>query len=1063
MRPSCLTRAVAPAAALVVLAPLTGLASVSAASARPLSLADFTQETGGSVASNDLRGTSAAGLAACAPAPGDEPVPRATEQAGCARYIVVLKNNVRHPAAVAKEHAAEHGVLADLVYRSALKGYAGLMPIDQVGALRKDTRVASVEVDSEATIFEQETPTGIDRIFATQNSQIGIDGHDNRRIDVDIAILDTGIDYGHPDLNLAGRTDCTYGSPFTRQPVNCLDDAGDDGNGHGTHVAGTAAAIDNGEGVVGVAPGARLWAVKVLGDNGSGSLSGIIAGIDWVTAHSDTIEVVNMSLGCHCQSPAMDKAIAKSVRAGVVYTVSAGNSARDAKDTIPANHPDVITVSALADFDGRPGAAGSPTCRTDQDDTLADFSSFGAVVDVAAPGVCILSTWKGGGYNSISGTSMASPHVAGVAALLSSGGNDPSSKTDVDGIRQEIINTGNFDWSDVRPEVCGRSGCIPGDSPDGIQEPLVDVSDEASFAPATVGGPFYVAPKARFTRICTESRRCSFDASKSTGSSAISEYRWNFGDNTGASGITASHTYKRNGVYTVTLTVTDARGLVGRQAMNINVARPNQLAAPRCGAPGDDRCETWVASYDNPNGYGPELYYGVDVSLDGAVSADGKLVFVTGYSWDHSTRSFDIATVAYHAATGQKAWVARYNGPQGYDDVGWYVRVSPDGKRIYVAGQRDTDFIERDVSSSQDGVMLAYDAATGQQLWVRNVGTPECADGFSGLAVTADGSRVVGTAPKCRDFGSGDYRTVAFDATSGAELWDVTYEGLGYEDSPTTLDISPDDRLVFVSGQSSTGPEFDFETVYDYATVAYDTATGQRVWVARDSYEQAWDTDLAEIKAGAEGSRVYLSHARSTVAYDATTGDRLWDTPRYNRAGGAPGFGDRRDFAVSPNDELVYVTGMIDYQDYDTDWSAPPLTDAVTVAYNATTGDEVWIARYKGDGYDGFYGDSGESVAASPDGTTVYVAARVVTADASAIDTAMIAYDATTGQQLSVARYNPAPSGKGYASVRTVLVASDARKVYIAGNVHRVDYTLVDLASYLVLSYDTTDLTTRNR
>jgi subtilisin family serine protease len=246
-------------------------------------------------------------------------------------------------------------------------------------------------------------------------------------------------------------------------------------------VAGTIGALDNGIGAVGVAPGARLWGVRVLGNNGSGYMSWIAAGIDWVTARASTIEVANMSLGCECTSQAMDDAITRSVDAGVVYVVAAGNSDKDASTFSPARHPDVITVSALADFNGEAGGGAAATCRADTDDTLADFSNWGPLVELAAPGVCIYSTHMNGGYATYSGTSMASPHVAGAAALLASGTGDPQNRSAVMAIRSTLVSAGNTNWID--------------DSGDLVKEPLLDVSNTAVFHPALVpsssggGGP----------------------------------------------------------------------------------------------------------------------------------------------------------------------------------------------------------------------------------------------------------------------------------------------------------------------------------------------------------------------------------------------------------------------------------------------------------------------------------------------------------------------------------------------------------------------------------------------
>jgi subtilisin len=177
-------------------------------------------------------------------------------------------------------------------------------------------------------------------------------------------------------------------------------------------VAGTVAAKDNHFGVVEVAPGARLWAVKVVDNTGTGTVESIICGVDWVTAHRSTIEVANMSLtgeapeppgaGCTTGDPFHD-AVCRSVRAGVTYAVAAGNSASNARNFAPASYDEVITVSALADFDGKPGGkTPGRTCLPprvrEQDDTLADFSNFGRDIDLIAPEVCILSAVPGGGY-----------------------------------------------------------------------------------------------------------------------------------------------------------------------------------------------------------------------------------------------------------------------------------------------------------------------------------------------------------------------------------------------------------------------------------------------------------------------------------------------------------------------------------------------------------------------------------------------------------------------------------------------------------------------------------------
>lgn len=366
---------------------------------------------------------------------------------------IVLLNDTAAPDKVSAEHARKHGAQVDHTYRYALNGYAARMSDQAAARVAQDPRVRSVERDHVVTAFAQSTPTGINRVDGELSSTVS--GNGGGVADVDVAVIDTGIDIDHPDLNVVGGKNCSTGRSY------------DDGNGHGTHVAGTIGARDDANGVVGVAPGARLWAVRVLNNQGSGSWSSIICGVDWVTANSRTIEVANMSLGGSGSEPvasgcatgnALHDAICKSVAAGVTYAVAAGNSSADAAGFVPAAFDEVITVSALADFNGLAGGGAAATCRSDVDDTFADFSNYGADVDLIAPGVCINSTWKGGGYNTISGTSMASPHVAGAAALYkaSNSGATPAQ------VKSALQSAGNLNWNDA-------------EDPDSTREKLLNV------------------------------------------------------------------------------------------------------------------------------------------------------------------------------------------------------------------------------------------------------------------------------------------------------------------------------------------------------------------------------------------------------------------------------------------------------------------------------------------------------------------------------------------------------------------------------------------------------------
>ncbi|MDW0169556.1 MAG: S8 family serine peptidase [Nitrososphaeraceae archaeon] len=325
------------------------------------------------------------------------------------QYIVVLKDDdilssTNSPAI----EAMKQGAGLRHIFDHSLHGFAMKVPNDKVlQAVMKIPEVDYVQPDIKVTAFVQSLPTGIDRADGDLSSTKSGDG--SGVVDVDIGIMDTGIDLNHPDLNVYRQVSFISGTS-----------SGNDDNGHGTAVAGVAAAKDNSQGVVGVAPGARLWAIKVLDSNGIGFMSDLIEGIDYVTQHAKEIEVVNLSFGGDGSSDAFHTAISKSVSAGVTYVVAAGNEAKDASSVIPASFSEVIAVSAIVDTDGKCGAKSSISTTAGKDDTFASFSNYGSVIDIAAPGVLIKTTTKGDSYSSFTGTSAATPHVAGAAALYKS-------------------------------------------------------------------------------------------------------------------------------------------------------------------------------------------------------------------------------------------------------------------------------------------------------------------------------------------------------------------------------------------------------------------------------------------------------------------------------------------------------------------------------------------------------------------------------------------------------------------------------------------------------------------
>lgn len=219
-------------------------------------------------------------------------------------------------------------------------------------------------------------------------------------------ILDSGIDMDHPDLNVNASLSKSFLQPgFLSFLFGDNNDSPNDENGHGTHVAGTVAAKDNGQGVIGVAYGAEVVAVRVLDANGSGATSGVIEGVDYVAAKATATEVANMSLGGGV-STSLDNAVKAAANKGILFALAAGNESTNANNSSPgrANGANIYTVSAM-----------------DSNDKFASFSNYGSAVDVCAPGVSTYSTYLNGGYSTMSGTSMAAPHVAGL--LLITNGN----------------------------------------------------------------------------------------------------------------------------------------------------------------------------------------------------------------------------------------------------------------------------------------------------------------------------------------------------------------------------------------------------------------------------------------------------------------------------------------------------------------------------------------------------------------------------------------------------------------------------------------------------------------
>lgn len=395
------------------------------------------------------------------------------------RYIVVLAETADTTKVVARHRQGE-GTKAERSFKHAFRGFTAKLDAVQRQALLADPNVKAVVPDEVIEVTAQTIPTGVSRVGATRSPLAQINGVDEQ-VNADVAIVDTGI-AAHPDLVVAGGYNCS-----STDRARWTDE-----HGHGTHVAGTVGARDNTFGVVGVAPGVRLWAVRILNSSGAGLLSWYVCGLDWILAQRDPsdssrplIEAVNMSVAksgaddSNCgfsNRDVLHQAICRLYAGGITVVAAAANEHRSASGYVPAAYNQVITVSALADTDGKAGGLGGRRCYSwgsyDRDDTFADFSNYGSDVDLIAPGKCIWSTKPGSTYGYSSGTSMAAPAVTGAVALYKA---SRPLATPAE-VREALRYLGNQGW-------------YTSTDPDPYHEPLLSVSRIGSLGTFSISAP----------------------------------------------------------------------------------------------------------------------------------------------------------------------------------------------------------------------------------------------------------------------------------------------------------------------------------------------------------------------------------------------------------------------------------------------------------------------------------------------------------------------------------------------------------------------------------------------
>jgi aqualysin 1 len=461
-----------------------------------------------------------------APLAGPEgPPPRAVQADTIpGQYIVLLKSSVADVEAATRDLMWNRRSAIAQTYQYAVKGFAAKLSKAQADSLSRNPKVELVQPDLRVrgegvTVQSNPSSWGIDRVDERDYPLDSRYSYGASGSGVNVYVIDGGVRVSHSEFG--GRAHFAF---------DALGGSGTDCRGHGTHIAGTIAGA-----TYGIAKKANIYSVKVLDCEGNSELSKIIAGVDWVTGHRKLPAVANMSLGSVGNS-IFDAAVQASINSGVTYVASAGNDDTDACKQSPARVSQVLTVGA-----------------TKQNDYRASWSNFGSCVDIFAPGDLITSAFytSDGATRVMSGTSMASPHVAGVAALYLSA--HPSATPSQ--VRSAIVGnatTGHVHDAAGTANRIVYSGFISGTSTSEPASSEPPPTEEQSLSSSS-------DPTASFTYSC-DGRTCTFNSSASTAPNGLLSRTWRFGDGAEAGGEKVLKTYASSGTYTVRFYIYDVKG-----------------------------------------------------------------------------------------------------------------------------------------------------------------------------------------------------------------------------------------------------------------------------------------------------------------------------------------------------------------------------------------------------------------------------------------------------------------------------------------------------------------------